>query len=619
MFDVLTIAAITDELRQTVLDGRIQKIGLVDPLTFAAEIYAHGRRRALIASADPQRSRVLLAETLPSFDPNLITPFGLLLRKHVRGGFLIGIEQPPLERVVRLSIAKRAIPHNVEATATVTDETDEPDDDETDIWAAEGVKRVDLSIEVMGRHSNLILVDEDGLIMDSAKRVTTSMSRVRPVQPKREFVPPPPVDKPDPRRVTSASLAPLLQAQAEKVKLSDVLVRSMRGISPQTAREIAFRATGETSTRALDVAPDQVRDVAAHTRAMFEPLLTGTWDPHTYERDDVVVAFSALPLHHLDATAEGKAWSSMSQAAAQMAEEPVADMPQTHAQRRAQLTAIIDAEAGKISTRLASLEQQFAKAEDVDDLRTAGEMIYAYLWQIEPGQTLLDVDDLRIPLDPALSAKENAQAYFDKYRRSQRAGEHLPARIAEAEQDLAYLQQLRVQVAQADSFAALESLRAELYEWDSFEQEKSGKRQPKPKSDTGKRGPVLIDADGNAIHVGRSGKENDHVTFTVAGPDDTWLHARGVPGSHVIVKWRNPQDEDPEDTIEMAAALAGWYSGARDSGSVEVDVAKRRHVRKIKGGGPGMVTYRNERTILVKPQDESAVGKAMPGASGNPG
>ncbi|MEJ7838587.1 MAG: NFACT RNA binding domain-containing protein, partial [Thermomicrobiales bacterium] len=164
------------------------------------------------------------------------------------------------------------------------------------------------------------------------------------------------------------------------------------------------------------------------------------------------------------------------------------------------------------------------------------------------------------------------------------------------------------QVEQAEGFAALESLRAELYELDgSTESQKSGKKQQKPRSDTGKRGPLWIDADGNMVYVGRSGKENDHLTFSLAGAEDTWLHARGIPGSHVIVKWQRPQDDDPQATIEAAAALAGWYSQARESGSIEVDVAKRKHVRKIRGAGPGMVTYRNERTILIKPRDESTL------------
>jgi predicted ribosome quality control (RQC) complex YloA/Tae2 family protein len=603
MFDVLTVSAIADELRETVLDGRIQRIGLVDRLTIAAEIYAHGRRRALVASADPRQPRLLLVDSMPSTDPNLITPFGLMLRKYVRGGFLIGLEQPSLERMVRMSIAKRAIHHNNE-TPDPEDADDEATDD--DIWSGEGIQRVELAVEIMGRHSNLILIDDDGLIMDSAKRVTTSMSRVRPIQPKRPYELPPPVDKPDPRRITSASLEAILPGASEKTTLSDLLVKSLRGVSPQIAREIAFRATGSVKTRALDVHADALRGLASTIRGLFEPMLTSSWEPYTYEREGEVVAFSSIPMRHLELENEAVAHASISEVAAAGTAAPAADVPQNHAQRRAQLIAIIDAELTKVRSRLASLVQQHAKAEDVEELRTAGEMIYGYLWQIKPGDTVLEVDGARIALDPTKSAKDNAAEYFDKYRRSQRAGEHLPARIEEAEREIEYLSQLRVQVEQAEGFAALESLRAELYELGaSSDAERASRKQPKPKSDTGKRGALWIDPDGNAVYVGRSGKENDHVTFTVAGPDDTWLHARGVPGSHVIVKWRTPHDDDPEQTIEKAAALAGWYSSARESGGVEVDVTKRRHVRKIKGAGPGMVTYRNERTIHVVPQDES--------------
>jgi predicted ribosome quality control (RQC) complex YloA/Tae2 family protein len=602
MFDVLTMSAITDELRETILDGRIQRIGLVDRLTLAAEVYARGRRRALVASADPQQSRLLLVDAMPSLDPNLITPFGLLLRKYLRGGVVIGVEQPPLERMVRLSIAKRERPHNVDGEMPAEEVA------EDDVWSGEGIVRIDLAVEVMGRHSNLVLIDNDGLIMDSAKRVTREMSRVRPIQPKRPYELPPPIDRPDPRRITSASLEVIVPMADAKAKLADVLVRSLRGISPQMGKEIAFRATGSVSTRAADVPRDDLKTLASTIRGLFEPMLSGSWDPHTYEGEDGSVIFAAVPLHHLEDERAGVARQSMSEAAALGVENAQTETSQTHAQRRAQLAAIIDAEAKKVRTRLASLEQQHAKADDVEELRVWGETIYAYLWQIQPGDAALDVDGLRIPLDPALSGKENAAAYFDRYRRSQRAGEHLPARIEEARQELDYLEQLRVQVHQADSFAALESLRAELYESGaSSDAERASRKQARPKSDTGKRGPIWTDADGNMVYVGRSGKENDHVTFTVAGPDDTWLHARGVPGSHVVVKWRTPQEVDEGSTIETAAALAAWYSSARESGSVEVDVAKRRYVKKISGAGPGMVTYRNERTILVRPRDESGL------------
>jgi len=182
MFDVLTVAAVADELGGRILDGRIQKIGLVNATTVAAEVYANRQRHALVASADSDDPAVWLADRLPSTDPGLITPFGLLLRKYVRGGFLIGIEQPALERVIRLSIVKRLDPHNDRSPEEPDDDDPEFDagDDQDDApWSA-GMNRVELIVEVMGRHSNLILVDDDGTIMESAKRVTSRMSRVRP-------------------------------------------------------------------------------------------------------------------------------------------------------------------------------------------------------------------------------------------------------------------------------------------------------------------------------------------------------------------------------------------------------------------------------------------------------
>jgi predicted ribosome quality control (RQC) complex YloA/Tae2 family protein len=121
----------------------------------------------------------------------------------------------------------------------------------------------------------------------------------------------------------------------------------------------------------------------------------------------------------------------------------------------------------------------------------------------------------------------------------------------------------------------------------------------------------LHDAAGNAVYIGRSGAQNDQVTFDLAGPNDTWLHARGVPGSHVVVRWHGPGDEEDPATIEAAAALAAFYSAARASASVEVDATRRRHVRKIKGAGPGMVTYRNERTLAVRPADEAGVASVL--------
>lgn len=611
MFDVLTTGAVTEELRRTVLDGRIQRLGMVDALTIGAEIYANGRRWHLIASADAQNPRIHLTRSMPSTDPNLITPFGLQLRKYVRGGFLIDITQPPLERVIRLTIAKRMGPSGNEEPNPESDVAD----DEDDIWSGENVSRLDLVVEIMGRHSNLVLVDEDGLVRESAKRVTSAMSRVRPILPKRPYELPPPPDKPDPRQLTTPSVEQLISASKPSDKLADVLVRGFRGMSPQIAREVVFRVTGDVASKVDAVGEDDHRALAQTVRAMFQPLLTNAWEPHLYEQDDMPIGYGAIPITYLALDAEGTAVDSISEAIEQAQDATGESTPRDHAQRRARLVQSIDAAISSVNSRLRSLGQQFALTHDTEKFRRWGETIFAYLWQIQPGDTELVAEtekgEERIPLDPGKDAKDVAQEYFEEYRKAQRVGDTLPERIESAENELAYLQELRMHAEHAEGFAAIEALRQEIEEHSGGRHggnEKQGHRASKKQSS--RKVQPITDDDGNLIYIGRSGRENAQVTFDIAGPTDLWLHARGVPGSHVVLRLRTPAADPDLEALETAASLAAYYSGARDSGSVEVDIAERRHVRKIKGGGPGMVTYRNEHTIPVRPANEDMLRRA---------
>jgi predicted ribosome quality control (RQC) complex YloA/Tae2 family protein len=609
VFDVLTIAALADELTGSVLDGRIQRIGHLDARSIAAEIYAGGRRRYLIASADAEQPRLYLSDAEPSFDTQLVTPLLLLLRKYARGGFLIGVEQPPLERVLRLSIAKRLRPHNGPLTVGANEgeqgqDGAEATDDEVDDDGLIDATFTHLNVEIMGRHSNIILVDDRGRIMDSIKRVTTAMSRVRPIQPRLPYTGPPPLDRPDPRRLTVSETTAIFAGESPDDRLAAVLTRRLRAISPQMAREIAFRVTGDAKTSLADLGPEGWSAVARETRNLFEPLLTSAWSPCIYRDDEgAVVAFAPVPMRHLAGERTEEAVATISRAA-ELATCGDEATPARHSQRRERLVQAIRSARERTETRLASLRAEGAKAAEADRLREWGELIYAYLWQIEPGQRELVVDETAVPLDPALSAKENAQAYFERYRKAQSAGSHVPELIEKTEQEIAYLDQLTTLVSQAERFDDLEAL---AVEWDAYVRA-SGRadrdRKPVRRSAPSRRPRAIYDDAGNAIYIGRSGSENDAVTFDIAGPNDTWLHARGVPGSHVIVRWRNPAGDEDEETLRRAAALAAYYSSARTSGTVEVDATRRRYVRKIKGTGPGMVTYRNERTLAVRPRGD---------------
>jgi predicted ribosome quality control (RQC) complex YloA/Tae2 family protein len=618
-YDVLTIAAIADELSATIGNGRIQRIGLLDPRTIGAEIYAGGQRHYLIAGANDRQPRLRLAPDMPSLDSALITPFGLLLRKHTRGGIILSIDQPPLERLVRLSIAKRQAPLKTGRDASEPDPTEVEDgepgkdgkrsevgEDKEMLESREGValSRVELYVELMGRHSNLILVDDDGRIMDTAKRVTPEMSRVRPVLPRLPYTPPPPPDRLDPRTITPAATARLLESLPSDAELARALVTAYRGISPVMAHEIVFRATGSSETRAGEVGIDSAEPLARDTLALLEPLRTTVWRPQVYrERGDAdqgqVVACSPILMTHLAAEQDVSPAESMSAALAEA--ESAADRPSPvrHAQRRQRLLDAVAAARQKAERRLAALASESARAAEAERLRTAGESIYAHLWQIEPGQTSLEIDGRSIPLDPGLTANENAQAYFERYRKAQSAESQLPGLVEEGRAEIGYLDQLATLIAQAPGYSELEALAAEWGE------QAAPNPAARPRKTTAPRRPrALVDANGNSVYVGHSGRQNELVTFDIAGPDDSWLHARGVGGSHVVIRWRSIDSPHSAETIAAAAALAAWYSAARESGHVEVHVAPRRHVRKIKGAGPGMVTYRNERTIRVQPAPE---------------
>jgi predicted ribosome quality control (RQC) complex YloA/Tae2 family protein len=604
------MAALTDELSATLLDGKIQKIGLADPRTLSLEIYNNGQRFGLLASADDRSPRILISGQDASIDSTLTTPLVLLLRKYVRGGVIVGIEQPPLERIVKLSIAKRLVDSadRPDAVERVDDEPD--DDDEASIYGVESPTFVHLYVEIMGRHSNLILVNDDGLIMESVKRVTHSMSRVRPIQPRRPYTVPPPIDRPDPRRVTADLLAEMLADAPRSGDLANWLVRSFRGISPQMAREVAFVGTGAVDAKLETLPRGMTLDIARALRGVLEPLATSRWSPAWYrDEEEVPIAFAPLPMAHLAFEYDEVRVDSISEAARQLVSG--GDQPAgRHDARKRRLLAEIKTIRERIESRLKSLRDEQERAASNEQFREWGEAIYAWLWQIQPGDTTLEVDGLVIPLDPDKRPSENAQEYFEKYRRGRDAGHHLPELIARNEGELAYLDQLTLQLDQAATFPEIESL---MIEWEQYRQAANpGSRGAKKlkRSAPPRRIRPLLDDHGNAIYIGKSGNENDQVTFALAAPNDTWLHARGVPGSHVVIRWRTQGEEAPE-TIEAAAQLAAWYSAGRTSGSVEVDIAPRRFVRKIKGAGPGMVTYRNERTISVRPASENMLEELL--------
>lgn len=591
MYDAPTIAAVVDELQATILGGRIQRVLALDRLSIGFEVYARARHQLLV-SADPRDARIhLVRDGRLTADTEIVTPLLLLLRKYARGGRITEISQPPLERIVYLRLAR-------------PDYRDDDPNAEVE-WPLDhapelrGGSELVLAIEIMGRHSNVILIDADGCVMDSIKRVPPRLSRARSVLPRGHYTLPPPQDKADPRGLEAQTLALLLTAEPA-APLHRLLVTHLRGISPQLARELAFRAAGSADATAATVAGQEEAVIRAFGE-LLGPLSSGAWSPRVYhDVEGRPVAFAPVPLYHLRDRPETRA-TSISAAAEAFFEANRGAV--AHQQRKATLSELIAVARSRLAAREHALNGEVARAREADRWRAWGEAIFAWAWTIQPGQSTLVTPELRVPLDPNKSAAENARHYFEQYRKAQSGAEQLPALLASTRADLGYLDQLLALIAVAagyDDIAALER------EWRAWRLHRDG-TQGAPAGATrqhkragGKRPRALHARGGHLVYIGSTGIQNDIITFEIGAADDTWLHARGVPGAHVLVRWAAGRRDDA--VLLAAAGLAARHSGAGTSPSVEVDYTDRRHVRKIKGAGPGMVTYRHEQTIRVAPR-----------------
>jgi predicted ribosome quality control (RQC) complex YloA/Tae2 family protein len=555
-FDALTTAAIAAELRAELLDGRVQQVLLPDRLSLALEIYARRQRRYLLASAHPQTARVHLLAEKPRRGVESASPLLLLLRKYIRGARLVDVIQPPAERILHLAF-------------------DGP------------LEPVTLVIEAIGRYSNLVLVGADGTVLDAVKHVGPEMNRYRVVLPSHAYAPPPPQDKLLPAEVTEYRLRRLLAGWPPATPLRGALVGGIAGISPLAAREIVFRALGDVDAplEAVQRITPLLEACHALTREPPQPCIVR-------DEDDEIVAFAPYPLTHMGA------WEPVESMNAALAAYFGGESGGYQA-AKAPLFRAIEAGRERLARRGARLAEEQTAAGDPESLKQMGEALLAYAHQIERGQAELVVEwvtgepPLRVKLDPTLSPSENAQSYFRRYRKAQRAAQEIPAQETQVEAEQAYLDQLAQDLAMAESRPEIDAVAVALVEAGYLK-----KRKRKPSSPAAH--PLRFTSpDGFILWVGKNALQNEELTFHRASPDDMWLHARGMPGAHVIVQ--SEGRPVPEQTIEWAAKLAAYYSRGRDDTQVEVDVLPRRNVRRLKGGRPGQVIYRGERTLRVTP------------------
>jgi predicted ribosome quality control (RQC) complex YloA/Tae2 family protein len=428
--------------------------------------------------------------------------------------------------------------------------------------------------------------------MEAVKHVGPDINRRRVTLPAHLYEPPPrPPGRQAPTSVPVQEWAEILASEEANTPLRRVLTSRLLGVSPTAAREVAARVTGHPEAQASAAS---ARQVARALAEIFAPLDDGNWDPHvaTSARGDVI----AFAPYHLQQYEHNRPVPRISEAMWLYFEQHLTT--DSYAAARQRVRKLIEGAASRVQRALEQVRAEMVDQEDVDTLRQAGELLLTYQDRVDRGARQVTVPGYdgqprTIDLKPELSPVENAQAFFKRYRKAARAAREIPARIHVLKADLAYLQQLDTDLSLAESRPEIDAVHEALVEagW--------ARKKPKHSSSGMVKRPRRFDIGDFPVFIGRNAAQNEQVTFERGDPHDLWLHVRGLPGAHVIVK--SGRREVPPRVIREAAGLAAYYSSARQSDRVDVDVTERRFVKRVAGGRSGLVTYRNEQTLPVKP------------------
>lgn len=562
-FDALTLAAVRSEIEDRALGGRVQRVTSPKPGALALEVYGQQSRHYLLLDTDPDRPRARFATQWPRAGTQAASPLLLLARKWVRGARLVEIAQPPAERILDLTF-----------------ELQGPE--------MRGAVRTRLILEFIGRQTNLLLVDEDGRIHEALRRVRGGEGRRR-IQPGAPYERPAALDLPE---LAGVNPEDLRRSSAQGGSAWRVLVRGVRAVSPTLAREALARtgyAAGAPADGVSDWAP-----VLQGLGTMLADAARGEWRPSLVPGEGGWRAFAPYALTQFEEPSV--AMESMSEALEQFDAATGTPAPARDA-REERLEQVIASATERATRRLAALKAELESSAAADELQAAGEALLAFGHGLPAGTREFEHEGRTIELDPRRSVVENAQRYFTQAKDRRTAARETPRRIRRTELELGFLRQAADDLARADSPGVRQALETTLAEAGY------GKSKARRRAAPTAAGWTL---GAYQVRAGRTAAENHRLTFHESAPDDLWLHARGVPGAHILL--RCPGGEAPDAVIEQAASIAAHLSAGRDDATVEVDVTQRRRVRPIRGAGPGQVTYRGERTLRVTPRAPGEVG-----------
>ena len=565
-FDGITISNIVYELKNTLLEGRINKIAQPESDELLLTIKTPNGQKRLYMSSSASLPLIYLTETnkpSPMTAPN----FCMLLRKHINNGRITNITQPKLERIIQFEI----------------EHLDELGD----------LCKKYLIVEIMGKHSNIIFCNSNYRIIDSIKHVSALMSSVREVLPGRDYFIPDTMEKMNPLAVSFSDFSEALTAKP--TGLAKAIYTSFTGVSPVVAEEICYISGVDSSITPKELSEDVLIHLYKQFVLFFENVSKAGFSPCIYYHADEPKEFSAIPLSHFGQY-DAKHFDSMSVLLEHYyaTKNTVTRIRQKSVDLRKIVQTALERNRKKYDLQF----KQLRDTENRDKYRVYGELINVYGYGLKPDAKQLEClnyytnENIVIPLDNTKTPQENAQKYFDKYNKLKRTFEALTELIKETQDDITYLESvsnaLDIALSEDDLTQIKEELIGAGYMKRKFTKQKV-KINSKPFH--------YISSDGYHMYVGKNNIQNEELTFHFANGNDWWFHAKGCPGSHVIVKTNG--DELPDRTFEEAGKLAAYYSKNRGNEKVEIDYIEKKHVKKPSGGKPGFVVYYTNYSLMI--------------------
>lgn len=577
--DGLVIHSIVNELSSKILGGKIDKVYQPEDDEILLQIRNNKENFKLVLSASSSNPRVYFANNYKKENPITAPMFCMLFRKYIQNGIIVDISQIEFERIIKIT---------VESFDELKEKT-----------------KKDIYIEIMGRHSNIILTHSlDNKIIDSIKRIPFSVSRVRQLLPAITYNLPPKQDKLNP--LNSISKDNFINTLKEfNGPLFKAIYSNFLGISPIISKEICFRSNLDYNINTTDLSLDNFNNLFNEFNNLFNSINNNKYNPCIVIDESInkVIDFSCINLslykdfNFINNNSISKILEDYYQ---------TKDIKERIHQRSSDLRKSISIKLERLYNKLEKQNQELIDSENSEIFKIKGELLTSYIYMIEKGMESIEVSNFYDPeykniiisLNKNITPSENAQRYFKKYNKMKTAKKEITHQISISLDEINYLENIMLSIENCDNLLELLDIKEELIK-EGFLR---GKIKNKKDSKLTTKPNEFISSDGFKILVGKNNKQNDHLTLKVADNNDIWLHTKNIPGSHVIIKTDGKSVTD--ETIYEAAMLAAFFSKSKLSSQVPVDYTKKKNIKKPNGAKPGMVIYETNSTIYVTPTEE---------------